>query len=224
MLSKRLAAVADLIPKNSIVADIGTDHAYLPIELIKNGTIKHAIASDVAQGPLNNAQSNIENFKLSDQIETRLGSGLETLTITDNVDTVVIAGMGGNLIVDLLTAAPLKFPHLILEPNVGEEAVRKWLTTNNYQIVNEKIVAEFDHTYEIIRADLTGIAPKLTANELKFGPLLLQQKDQLFVEKWRNRITFLEKLKIQISQSKQPNQAKISTIEQEIKQIEEVLQ
>ena len=101
-MNLRLNTLAKMVDPGSRVADIGTDHAYLPIELVKNGKIDYAIASDVAEGPLENAKNDIAAAGLTEQIETRLGSGLETVTDADQIDTVVIAGMGGKLMIFLI--------------------------------------------------------------------------------------------------------------------------
>ena len=105
VLEERLAQICKMVDPQSRVADIGTDHAYLPIALVEEGKIDFAIASDVAAGPLDNAKQDIAQAGLEDKIETRLGSGLETLKSSDQIDTVVIAGMGGKLMTNLLEAA-----------------------------------------------------------------------------------------------------------------------
>ena len=157
-MNLRLNTLAKMVDPGSRVADIGTDHAYLPIELVKNGKIDYAIASDVAEGPLENAKNDIAAAGLTEQIETRLGSGLETVTHADQIDTVVIAGMGGKLMTDILDRAWSKdaqFKTLVLEPNIGEAGVRNWLMMHNYKIISEKLIAEAGHTYELIKASLT---------------------------------------------------------------------
>ena len=144
-MNLRLNRLAEMVDPDSRLADIGTDHAYLPILLVESGKISHAIASDVAAGPLENAKTDIASAGLSDQIETRLGSGLETIKESDQIDTVVIAGMGGKLMVNLLSEAASRgvyYPTLVLEANIGESTVRRWLMANKYEIVAEDIVYE----------------------------------------------------------------------------------
>jgi len=97
-MNLRLNTLAQMVDPGSRVADIGTDHAYLPIELVKNKQINYAIASDIAKGPLQNAKNDIAEAGLQNKIETRLGPGLSTVNHNDDIDTVVIAGMGGKLI------------------------------------------------------------------------------------------------------------------------------
>lgn len=173
-MNLRLNTLADMVDPDSRIADIGTDHAYLPIELVKNGKIQYAIASDIAEGPLENAKTDIAEAGLSRQIETRLGGGLATVTHADRIDTVVIAGMGGKLMVNILADAwqnDYCFKTLVLEPNIGEAGVREWLMTHNYQVVQEKLIAEAGHTYELIKARLTNEKHDLTEKEIFLGPL-----------------------------------------------------
>ena len=170
-MNLRLNTLAKMVDPGSRVADIGTDHAYLPIELVKNGKIDYAIASDVAEGPLENAKNDIAAAGLTEQIETRLGSGLETVTHADQIDTVVIAGMGGKLMTDILDRAWSKdaqFKTLVLEPNIGEAGVRNWLMMHNYKIISEKLIAEAGHTYELIKASLTEEKHEMTEKEIFF--------------------------------------------------------
>lgn len=168
-MNLRLNTLANLVDQHSRVADIGTDHAYLPIELVKEGKVDYAIASDIAEGPLNNAHEDILEAGLADKIETRLGPGLETVKHEDKIDTVVIAGMGGKLMIQILSDAKdngFLFQNLILEPNIGEMGVRQWLMNNQYQIITEKLILEAGHTYELIKAKLTDQVHALTYKEL----------------------------------------------------------
>ena len=119
-ISKRLQQISALIPKASRIADIGSDHAFVPIMAVETGCSSFAIASEVAPGPLGISQQNIQAAGLSDKIQTRLGDGLAAIQVEDRIDTFIIAGMGGELIVHILAAADpalLKATHLILEPN-----------------------------------------------------------------------------------------------------------
>lgn len=101
----RLNKLATMVDQDARIADIGTDHAYLPIELVKSGKVNFAIASDIGKGPLDNAKQDIKEAGLEGKIETRLGAGLETISAKDNIDTIVIAGMGGNLMSQILNDA-----------------------------------------------------------------------------------------------------------------------
>ena len=215
-----------MVDPDSKVADIGTDHAYLPIKLVKSGKIKFAIASDVAEGPLENAKSDIAEAGLSDQIETRLGNGLETITHQDQVDTVVIAGMGGKLMVDILDTAwskDFQFKNLVLEPNIGEAGVRNWLMMHNYQIVAEKLIAEAGHTYELIKARLTSDKHDLTEKEIFFGPFIMREKNPVFYQKWQGQLQYYEKLLQNLNKARKKDEDRINEVEHNIQLIKEEL-
>lgn len=223
-MNLRLNTLAKMVDSGSRVADIGTDHAYLPIELVKNGKIDFAIASDVAAGPLENAKTDIAEAGLSAQIETRLGNGLETVTHQDQIDTVVIAGMGGKLMVDILDVAWSKeyqFDTLVLEPNIGEAGVRNWLMMHNYQIMDERLIAEAGHTYELIKAKLTDTKHDLTEKEIFFGPFILQEKNPVFYQKWEGQLAYNQKLLQNLNKAKKKDEDRIKEVNHHIKLIEE---
>ena len=225
-MNLRLNTLAKMVDPDSKVADIGTDHAYLPIKLVKSGKIKFAIASDVAEGPLENAKSDIAEAGLSDQIETRLGNGLETITHQDQVDTVVIAGMGGKLMVDILDTAwskDFQFKNLVLEPNIGEAGVRNWLMMHNYQIVVEKLIAEAGHTYELIKARLTSDKHDLTEKEIFFGPFIMREKNPVFYQKWQGQLQYYEKLLQNLNKAREKDEDRINEVEHNIQLIKEEL-
>lgn len=223
MLETRLAHLAAMVDENTRLADIGTDHAYLPIDLVKSGKIQFAIASDVAKGPLDNAKTDILEAGLSNQIQTRFGSGLETIKPEDKIETVVIAGMGGKLMTDLLEAAKEKgelYPTLILEPNIGEPGVRKWLMEHNYQIIQEEIIDTAGHIYELIKAILTDNIHQLTDKEILFGPFLLKEKNSVFIKKWINQLAYQKQLLVNLNKAKNKDMTRISEVEQRIQFIE----
>lgn len=224
MHSKRLEAIASLVNHNQKLADIGTDHAYLPIDLVEKGVISSAIAADIAEGPLNNAIENIKHHQLDDKISTRLGNGLVPLSKEDDIEQVVIAGMGGKLIVDILKEASqrqLYFDTLILEPNIGEEDVRQWLVANQYKIIEESIVKEGRHIYEIIKAEKSKNVVDYSEAELLFGPILLQKKPELFVQKWQHKAETLTNILGQLKQHAENNQAKIIEFEKTVQLIKQ---
>ena len=223
-MNLRLNSLAQMVDQGARIADIGTDHAYLPIQLVKENKIQFAIASDVAAGPLENAKKDIAAAGLDGNIETRLGAGLDTINSADQIDTVIIAGMGGKLITQILNDAWLKdsiFKTLILEPNIGESGVRKWLMSHNYQIKREKIITEAGHTYELIKAEKTNKIVKLTVKELFFGPEILQEKNEVFYQKWRGQLAYHKKLLLNLNKAKEKDLVYMHKIESEIKMIEE---
>ncbi|WP_338199004.1 class I SAM-dependent methyltransferase [Lactobacillus rizhaonensis] len=223
-MNLRLNTLAQMVDQGARIADIGTDHAYLPIQLVKEGKVDYAIASDVAAGPLENAEKDIVTAGLKNKIETRMGSGLETISKEDRIDTVVIAGMGGKLMTNILNKAWSKnfhFATLILEPNVGEPTVREWLSVHRYQIINEKIIAEAGHIYELIKAQQVENAISLTDKQIFFGPKILKEKNRVFYQKWRDQLAYHQKLLLNLNKAKEKDFAHIHKIEAEIKMIEE---
>ena len=223
-MNLRLSTLAQMVDQGARIADIGTDHAYLPIKLVKEGKVDFAIASDVAAGPLENAEKDIIAAGLKNKIEIRLGSGLETISNEDRIDTVVIAGMGGKLMTNILSEAWSKNFHyatLILEPNVGEPGVREWLSAHKYQIINEKIIAEAGHIYELIKAQQVENTISLTDKQIFFGPIILKEKNQIFYQKWRNQLVYHKKLLLNLNKAKEKDFNHIHQIESEIKMIEE---
>jgi len=153
-LSNRLQAIANFIPKNSLVGDIGTDHGYIPMHLIENGISKKVIASDVSQGSLNKTISYIHDLNYNEKVIARLGDGLECFKPFE-IDTVVIAGMGGLLIRDILNKdinLTNTITNFILQPMVASNDLREYLCKNNFEIVDEDLVKEDDKYYEIIFA------------------------------------------------------------------------
>ena len=143
-LSKRLYAIASLVDRGAIVADIGTDHGYLPIYLLEQGICQKAIAMDIRLGPLERARTHIKEHNLSEYIETRLSNGMKELR-ENEADTVVLAGMGGRLMLDILEAKkenPLLFYAYIMQPQSEVPLVRKCLQDKGYEIRAEKMVEE----------------------------------------------------------------------------------
>lgn len=148
-MSARLKLIAGFVTEGYVVADIGTDHGYIPIWLIKADRIPRAIAMDIGKGPLERAQENIKQYGYEDRIETRLSDGLKELR-ENEADSVVIAGMGGPLIVSLLEAGKTALntvKELILSPHTDIYLVRHYLIENGYDIVREEMVYDMGKYY-----------------------------------------------------------------------------
>lgn len=225
-LSKRLQTVSDHVEAGSRLADIGSDHAYLPIHLAKNHIIDYGVVGEVAKGPLSNAISEIKKDNLLDVLHPRLADGLAAIQAGDNIDAITIAGMGGNLITHILEEGKAKLTgqeKLILQPNVGEPAVRKWLMTHQYRIFAEQILEEDGHIYEIITAKKSPVPVTYSDLELKFGPFLLKEKSPVFVAKWQEEIGLLQRVIHNMQKAVEPDTAKIDAIQSEIKTIDEVI-
>ena len=151
-ISKRLETVASFVNDNSSVIDVGCDHAYLPIYLVENKKNIKVIASDINKNPLKIALENIKKFNLENKIKLELKDGINNLD--KNVDTVIISGMGGILISDIISNKDnlSNIKTLILSPNNEFIKVRKTINKLNYKIIKEKIVIDNEKTYLIIKA------------------------------------------------------------------------
>ncbi|NQJ70854.1 tRNA (adenine-N(1))-methyltransferase [Streptococcus suis] len=220
-LSKRLATVADYVPQGARLVDVGSDHAYLPLFLVEQGRIEFAVAGEVVQGPYQSALQNVEQAGQSDKISVRLANGLAAVEQADRISTVTIAGMGGRLIADILDAGKDKLvsvERLILQPNNREDDVRRWLVAHDFQIIAEEILEENDKIYEILVAEKGK--SDLTADQLRFGPYLLEEQSATFQKKWLKE---LDKLTYALEQVPLERQADRSAISQKIQQIQEVL-
>lgn len=194
-LSPRLQTIADFVEKDKIVADIGTDHGYVPVYLLKNGISTKAIAGDVNEGPLKNAKEYIHKNQLSNKIETRLGDGLEVIN-PNEVDTVIIAGMGGLLIRDILEANKLitdSVDRFILQPMVASDDLRRYLHENGFRILDEKLAREKDRFYEIM---VVEHGYESIDNELYYeiGKKLVENKDELLVDFLNKKVKAIEKI------------------------------
>lgn len=191
LLSRRLKAVADFVPQDMICADIGSDHGYLPIYLVKEKMLPGAIAADIGKGPLESAALNVRKYHLEDKIELRLGNGLEVL-LPNEVSCVTICGMGGGLICEILNNSPqitASLQRLVLAPNVGAHLVRHWAGENGWQIIEENLIAEDGHFYPIIVLE-HGEMPMLSLAQEFAGPLLLKNKHELladYLNYWRTK-------------------------------------
>ncbi len=184
-LTDRLLKIASLVTKGKRVADIGTDHGYIPVYLLNKGHVDFAILADVNKGPLENARGEVRHNNLLEKVDLRLGSGIEVLRVNE-VDEVIIAGMGGILISELLEAkkeVAHSVDKLILQPMQAQNELRKYLLNNGYEILDEVLVKEDFRVYEIIIAKYTD---KNTAVEdeiyYEVGKKLIENKDPLLNE------------------------------------------
>ena len=193
-LKGRLKLIADKTPTCNILCDIGTDHAYIPIFLVKNKRCGEAIACDVRKGPISAAKSNVSSFNLEDYIEVRLGDGLQPLG-EDEADVIIIAGMGGNLIEKILINGFNKAKNadaLILQAMNEIEVLRKWLYNNGFQIYDEALTAEGQKIYNVICARWTGAQKQLDKVYYHIGEKLLENRDPLLERYLNKKIKQLE--------------------------------
>ena len=221
MISKRLELVASFVPQGAILLDVGSDHAYLPIELVERGQIEGAIAGEVVEGPYQSAVKNVEAHGLKEKIQVRLANGLAAFEEADQVSVITIAGMGGRLIARILEEGLDKLANverLILQPNNREDDLRIWLQDNGFQIVAESILEEAGKFYEILVVEAGQM--KLSASDVRFGPFLSKEVSPVFVQKWQKEAA---KLEFALGQIPEKNLEERQVLVDKIQAIKEVL-
>lgn len=228
-LSKRLQVVASYVKDGMRVADIGSDHAYLPCYLVKQKIASSVIAGEVVEGPFRSAKTQVEASNLNHLIEVRKGDGLAVIG-SGEVDCIIIAGMGGPLITSILDKGKNKLvqvQRLILQPNVGAKRIRQWLIENQWELVYEEILEEDEKIYEVLVADKgTPLRPyKNLQKELLLGPFLLKEKNEVFQKKWMLECEKWKKVlkHLEYAQSKQDIELKKQQFLEKISIVEEVL-
>ncbi|CAM3318373.1 MULTISPECIES: tRNA (adenine(22)-N(1))-methyltransferase [Saccharibacillus] len=243
-LSERLNKICGLIPPGSRLADIGSDHALLPTFAVREGRVPSAIAGEVNRGPYDAASKQVAEAGLQGQIEVRLGDGLAAIEAGE-ADVITIAGMGGALIVRILTEGKAKLAgvqRLILQPNVGEDLVRRWLLREGWLLTEEHILEEDGKIYEVLTGDRSlsaeadnarlyapttvGEPPvRLEADELlDLGPFLVREASPVFRRKWRSEIAKLEGVAASMGRSDSEDaRGKKELLERRIQRLKEVL-
>ena len=225
-LSKRLAKVGEFVPSQARLADIGSDHAYLPVRLMLAKKISYAVCGEVVRGPYESALHQVTLQGLADNITVRLADGLFAIEPSDKIDTITICGMGGTLIKQILLEGKERITGeelLILQPNVGEATLRKYLVANGYSIIAEEILEENKKIYEIIVAKKLVQPMSLNEAQYLFGPLLMQEKSPVFIKKWQRELMQRQRVLQQLQNSAQNHDEKIAELQVEMKLIEEVL-
>ncbi|MDD3169167.1 MAG: class I SAM-dependent methyltransferase [Eubacteriales bacterium] len=208
-LSDRLQKIADFIEPGESIADIGTDHGFLPIALWERGRSPHVILSDINAGPLEKARANINKYFPEKQFDLRIGSGIQTLKPAE-VEAIVIAGMGGLLIAEILgddLPKSKSYRKLILQPRNAQDKLRLWLFENGFAIEEEVLVREGKYLCEIIMAVPAGFGRNAGPEEIRpdrcirsddidfeISPILFAKKDPLLVEFIENKIRIERKV------------------------------
>ena len=221
MISKRLEMVASFVPQGAVLLDVGSDHAYLPIELVEKGHIECAIAGEVVVGPYQSAVKNVESHGLTEKIQVRLANGLAAFEEADQVSVITIAGMGGHLIATILEEGLDKLANverLILQPNNREDELRSWLQEHGFQIIAESILKEAGKFYEIIVAEAGKM--NLSATDVRFGPFLSKEVSPVFIQKWQKEAA---KLEFALTQIPEKNHEERQVLVDRIQAIKEVL-
>ncbi|CAH0535908.1 tRNA (adenine(22)-N(1))-methyltransferase (EC 2.1.1.217) [Oscillospiraceae bacterium] len=179
-ISKRLLCCASMVQSGSRVADIGTDHGYLGIYLLQSGAARHVIACDLRKDPLENARRNAKLFGVDGEMEFRLSDGLEKI-LPDEVDTVVMAGMGGDLIQKILSQCPWRKREglqFILQPQSAGNVLRRWLCEDGFEIQREEPVQDGHFLYTVMELRQGEPSP-LTPGTEYASPALLASKSPL---------------------------------------------
>ena len=182
-LDERLAAIAAFVPHGTTLADIGGDHAYLAATLVMEGTARRAVVGDLSAGACAAARRTTQAWRLTREIDVRQGDGLSVL-IPGEAEAIVIAGMGGTLIAQILDAAPdilTDVQTLVLQPMNGAAKLRRWLYEHGWDIVDETLACAGGHLYEIIRAD-HGAAEMPDDVFLHIGAKIFEKRDPLLRE------------------------------------------
>ncbi|RFB38791.1 tRNA (adenine(22)-N(1))-methyltransferase [Brevibacillus sp. VP] len=231
-ISKRLQTIAAYCPKDTLVADIGSDHALLASYLLVNNQARFVIAGELNEGPYQAALRQIATLTAKDRASVRKGDGLAVLA-PNEAEVICIAGMGGQLIASILEAGLDKLgkvKRLILQPNVGEDTLRQWLYDHGYQLVAEEIVEEDGIIYEVLVAEPGNPDEPYQSNKwsqvelMEIGPFLLQQQSPILLEKWKSELEKWEKIKERMTASTRvETQEKLSEIEDKIIWIKGVL-
>ena len=225
-LSKRLERVAAHVPAGARLADIGSDHGYLPVALMRRGAIAAAVAGEAALTPFRSAERTVLENGLDERISVRLADGLAAIDAADGITAISICGMGGETIRDILDCGKARLSgqeRLILQPNGGEQPLRQWLMDNGYRILSEEVLRENRFDYEIIVAERAGPV-RYTAEELYFGPLQLQARSPAFLLKWQRLLKLKQKTLNNFARARQAvPEEKVSELARQAQWITELL-
>lgn len=222
----RLERVAAHVPAGARLADIGSDHCYLPVALMCRGVITAAVAGEVALTPFHAAERTVRENQLSQRISVRLANGLAAIEPGDGITAISLCGMGGERIRDILDSGKAHLSgdeRLILQPNGGEQPLRQWLMENGYCILGEEVLRENRFYYEIIVAE--RLEPVVyNAEELYFGPLQLRQRSPAFLAKWQRLLRLKQRTLADFALSRQAvPETKVREVAQQARWIAELL-
>ena len=226
-ISSRLVKIIEMLPESDIVADIGTDHGYVLIELLKRGKIKRGIASDNKKKPLEKARKNAVAERVEELMDFRFGSGFETLNVGE-ANGAVIAGMGGILIRELMEEAMeviKEMDFILLQPAQNPEILREYLYNNQFEILEEEIVREDQRFYEYMLVKFNQNKPHTLGNHVDYtiGDLLLKKKHPLLQEYLTSKINEMEEILVKINNTTENAKIRSVKINQKINELRSVL-
>ncbi len=227
--SKRLNELAHILPAIQSIADIGTDHGYLPLILLQNGLIENAILCDVNEGPLNNAKKTLGNTAFLSRVSFRLGSGIEPLACNE-VDAVCIAGMGGDLIKSILSQDIPKsksYPWLLLQPQTEQSELRQWLLSEGFHICFDYYLSDAGKYYEAMLVSTQALRPlyetHLINEDLEFGYALLASNTRPYYDFLNHKLSKYEKIRLAL-QNAHAESHKLNTVNQKIASIQALIE
>lgn len=232
VLSKRLKSLAEMVTKGNRVADVGCDHGFVSIYLIQQGISPKVLAMDVRPGPLARAKEHIAEYGLGEYIETRLSDGLLELR-TGEADALVCAGMGGPLMMKILTDSrdkAIELKELILQPQSELPEFRRFLQTQGYETLEENILCEEGKYYFLFRVHYTGAVSQDAEKEadrlyFKYGKLLLEQRHPVLREYLEYSLQVTKQIKESLSgQDKERARIRLAQVEQELADLEAALE
>ena len=215
ILEGRLKLIADLVPSCDTLADVGTDHGYIPVYCVQQGKCRRAIAMDVNPQPLDRADANIKKYNLTESISTRLSDGVQKLS-PDEADVIVIAGMGGQLIMNILEAGKDIITDntlLILQPMLAAKELREFLSGNGYDICGEYVSREENKFYNIITVR-RGKA-EITDDDIYIGRNLADNSPDVYKDYLEYKIRVNEKILAGLRQSSADESERIEIVEKE---------
>lgn len=217
MITPRLECIINHTKGNKI-ADIGTDHAYIPIYLIENNLAEYIIAGDVRQGPVDIARANVEKYNLSDKIDVRLGSGLSVIK-KGEVDTIIIAGMGGQLISEILNADIEKARkcNLVLQPMNAQYELRKYLISNGFSITDEDIAIEGFKVYNVM--NVINKSQKKFDNDIEYHLPKYLKNHKYYKDLYNKKHREFTKVIIGLENSKDIDKAKLDKYKYWLKEL-----
>ena len=225
-IGERLMQVVSMVPPCQKMADIGTDHGYVPAWLLAHKVCQAAIASDIAEGPCSAAQETRQRYQLQDRMEIRQAPGLQGLN-PGEVQAVVIAGMGGATIRTILEECPEitnTVETFILQPMNAASLVRKWAVANGYRIAEETLCREQGRYYVIIRLAAGQESTVLSDFEAEIGPCILHNKPPLWQEYLRQKAVYFQKVCTQMESSRTGfHSEKYQLLQSYCRRIEEVV-
>lgn len=225
-LSKRLNWILNIMDKCDVIMDVGTDHGYIAIELIKRNLADKVIASDINKDPLNKAKLNVSLEGLSNKIELRLGGGL-TPVKENEVNGVLIAGMGGNLIRDILENDIKKvknMDYLVLQPAQNPEVLREYLYISDYEIIDEDVCFDEGKYYEVFKVKYKeNNSTKLENIFYEVSPILLNKKSDVFKDYLYEKIDKYKKVKSFIKDNTEHALSRKKELDSKIEIIENLL-